>query len=118
MVLYLVSVFGYTALKKAGLLAPPFSFGLALLPGLCVVWFMWGHYRYVQECDELQRKVQMDALVFAAFTALGLSTSWGLAELFADVPKIGIFWVHPLFYAAFALGGIIFSRRYGVKFPL
>lgn len=44
--------------------------GLAVLPLPPLVWIFWLYFRYLGECDELERKIEMDAMAVSAMTGL------------------------------------------------
>jgi hypothetical protein len=44
--------------------------GLAVLPMLPLVWLFWLYFRYLGECDELERKIEMDAMAVSSMTGL------------------------------------------------
>lgn len=43
---------------------------LAVLPLLPLVWIFWLYFRYLGECDELERKIEMDAMAVASMAGL------------------------------------------------
>lgn len=55
---------------KTGLVA------LALAP---LIWIFWLYFRYLGECDELERKIEMDAMALSSMT--GLLAGFGLLLL-------------------------------------
>lgn len=115
MALYLITLFGFVALRKAETLSSIWPVLLSLIPGLCVLWFMWGHWRFLKECDEMHRKVHTEGMLIALFLALGISTTIGIVEMLTETQILGIFWVFPGFYLTYGLASIIISRRYGVS---
>lgn len=82
-------------------LLPKFPIGLGLLAFL----------RFFRAMDELQKRIQLDALAFA-FGASGLLTfSYGLMQ-FAGMPQISLVFIFPLMIALWGLGSIMATRRY------
>ena len=112
--LYLITLFGFTALNKAGYLTGIWPYVLSVIPGLCVLWFMFGHWRFIKECDELHRKVQTETILLATFIVLSLTTVIGLVQILTKTEFVGLFWVFPAFYAAYGICSFVISRRYGV----
>jgi hypothetical protein len=43
---------------------------LAVLPMLPLLWIFWLYFRYLGECDELERKIEMDAMAVSSMTGL------------------------------------------------
>ncbi len=115
MVAYLASIFGLAMLRIMDLLTGWYSYALPLIPGICVVVFMWGHFRFIKECDELQRRVLVEAMMFGLFIALTVSTVWGLIEMFSDVPRLGVFWIFPIFYGGYGLASAYLTRKYDMS---
>jgi hypothetical protein len=44
--------------------------GLAVLPMLPLLWIFWLYFRYLGECDELERKIEMDAMAVSSMTGV------------------------------------------------
>lgn len=67
--------------------------------------------RHLGRIDELERRVQLEALVFGALVT-GLATfTWGFVEL-AGAPRMPVIWVLPLLVATWGLGVAVTRRRY------
>ncbi|HWR95438.1 MAG TPA: hypothetical protein VN248_01765 [Arenimonas sp.] len=58
--------------------SPWFKAALALSPLLPIAWIFYYYFRYLAECDELERKIEMDAIAISAMSGV-LS---GMALLF------------------------------------
>lgn len=43
---------------------------LAVLPLLPLIWIFWLYFRYLGECDELERKIEMDAMAVSSMAGL------------------------------------------------
>lgn len=87
------------------------TIGLALLPGLAVVGWVWALARLLIELeDEYLRMLEIRKFLVATGFTLAICSVWGLLELFAPtVPKLALFFVFPLW----ALGlfvGMLFNR--------
>lgn len=84
---------------------------LSLLPMLPVIFICWLIMRNIRSLDELQRKLQIEALALAfAGTAL-LTFSYGFLEG-AGLPKMTMFAVLPLMCTLWVLGVILGNVRY------
>lgn len=58
--------------------SPWWKAALALSPLLPIAWIFYYYFRYLAECDELERKIEMDAIAISAMSGV-LS---GMALLF------------------------------------
>jgi len=64
------------------------------------------------QMDELQRKIQLEAMAFAFALTAVLSLAYGFLELFANFPEVNWVWVWPLLGACQAAGIVMGRRRY------
>jgi hypothetical protein len=85
--------------------ASPLTVGIALLPGLAVLTWVWAMGRLLVELDdEYLRLLEVKkALVATAFT-LAVCSMWGILELFTDVPKLPVFFVFPIWCGGLGVG--------------
>ena len=65
------------AARQAGL-ALPVRLGFALAPALCLAWMFACYLRFLRDCDELERRIELDALAWAA----GISMLASMAAVF------------------------------------
>lgn len=84
---------------------------LALAPIVPVIFIMIAYMRFINRMDELQRRIQFEALAFGFGSAGILTFSYGFLEL-VGFPHISWLYVWPLMIALWGIGGAIFSRRY------
>lgn len=87
-------------------------FAATLLPmipiGICLRIFL----RIFKELDELQKRIQLNALAFS-FGAVGLLTfSYGLLQNAGDLPPVSFIAVLPIMTTLWGIGYIIASWRY------
>lgn len=84
---------------------------IALLPMLPALWIGWTILRVIRSLDEMQRRIQLESMVFAfAGTAL-LTFSYGFLE--GDIfPRLSMFVVWPLMPALWVTGQAICWLRY------
>ncbi len=89
---------------------------IALLPALLLVWIMRAFVRYVRDCDELQRRIELESgaaaalLMSAAYMTLGFLQT---AELI-DIPsKLAMLWVFPSLCFSYGVAKVFIARRYG-----
>lgn len=79
-----------------------------MIPATVMCWVVLRHLRRV---DELQRRVQLEALGLAfAGTAL-ITFSYGFLELIG-FPKLSMFAVWPIMAMLWIIGGLLAGRRY------
>ena len=84
---------------------------VVLLPMLPAAAMCWAVVRQLRRSDELQRRMQLEALGLAfAGTAL-ITFSYGFLEL-VGWPKLSMFAVWPLMAMLWIIGGVLASRRY------
>lgn len=85
---------------------------LALLPVVPALWAMLGWLDAVRAQDELQRRIQAEAGLFALGTTALLAVSYGFLEVYLQWPRPSGFAVWVVIWAAYALGGARARRRY------
>jgi len=85
--------------------------GLALLPGLAVLGWIWAMGRLLVELeDEYLRMLEVRKFLVATGLTLAVCSVWGLMQLFApSVPKLPVFFVFPL-WALGLFAGMLFNR--------
>lgn len=84
---------------------------IALLPIIPIGVALSELMRYVASLDELQRRVQFEAVATAGVLTCMLSFAWGMLEM-AGFPKLPIVLVTPLFCAAYGFGVWRATRKY------
>jgi hypothetical protein len=92
---------------------PPVSWRpvVALLPMVPAASICWVILRQLHRLDELQRRLQFEALAFAfAGTAL-ITFSYGFLEN-AGLPRLSMFAVWPLMAVLWIVGLVVNRRRY------
>ena len=84
---------------------------LALSPVVPIIFAMFAYMRFVSHIDELQRRIQFEALAFGFGISGILAFSYGFLE---DVgfPHLSWTFVFPLMIAFWGIGAVIASRRY------
>jgi hypothetical protein len=89
----------------------PWRFVLALLPLIPVLFLITGFIRFLSGIDELQQRIQLQAIGFAAGTTGLLTFAYGFLEL-EGFPSFSTFIVFPLMIMLWGVGLAYFSRRY------
>lgn len=84
---------------------------IAILPVLPVPFGIWVVMIYVRSLDELQRRIQFEAVAFSMLMTGSITFTLGfLAD--ADVPQLSLIWVFPMSIALWGIGQFIATRRY------
>lgn len=84
---------------------------LVLLPMLPAAGIAAAVMRQIRRMDELQRRIQLEALAFGFAGTAFLTLGYGFLEL-AGLPSLSMFVVWPLMAALWVLGLALASRRY------
>jgi hypothetical protein len=89
---------------------------LTVITALAFALFIYKYYRSIFFMDELQVKVQMEAVVIAFFLGLLLIMTLGSLEMFIDLRKDD--WSYrnliPMFATFYIIGLFISKRKYGI----
>jgi hypothetical protein len=89
----------------------PWRFAIELLPLIPVLFLITGFVRYLSGIDELQQRIQLQAIGFAAGTTGLLTFAYGFLEL-ESFPSLSTFLIFPLMILLWGVGLAYFSRRY------
>ena len=81
--IYLISR-GLLALDPA---APPLRIAIALLPLPFFIWYLWTWFKGAAAMDELQRRIELEALGFAFPAAIVLLMTLGLLDVAMALPS-------------------------------
>jgi hypothetical protein len=90
----------------------PLTIPAALLPIVPAAFFPFILLDRIRACDELQRKIQFEAIAFAFAMAALLTLSYGFLQAFANFPDVNWVWVWPVMGLMWAIGVLIGRRRY------
>ncbi len=84
---------------------------VALAPVVPACFALYAFVRFLGRMDELQRRIQLDAISFS-FGATGVLTfAYGFLEL-VGFPHISWIWILPGMIALWGIGGAIAAARY------
>ncbi|MBV2208454.1 MAG: hypothetical protein KUL77_02690 [Thermomonas sp.] len=115
MVFYSLTLFGSIWVIKRGIASVPLRAVIAVLPALAIVLLMRAGLRYLREIDELQRRIETEAIGAASLLVSVLYFAGGLLEkakvLHFDAAAAMI-WVFPLLMLCYGGAKYIFTRRY------
>lgn len=84
---------------------------LALLPMLGAAAAVWAILRGLDRMDELQRRVQFDAIALSFLGTAVITFGWGFAES-AGAPQLRAFMVWPIMGILWGIGIFLAVRRY------
>jgi hypothetical protein len=83
----------------------------ALAPVIPIIFMIFSFLKYLNGIDELQQRIQLQAIGFAAGTTSLLTFSYGFLEG-VGFPPISLLWVFPVMILLWGLGLAFISRRY------
>ena len=107
---YVAAIFLASTLLPKGSAATPATIAIALVPGLAVSGFIWALGRYFTELDdEYLRLLEIRKALVATALTLAFTSSWGILEIYTDVPRVSLFWVFPVWCAGLGAGAL-FNR--------
>ncbi|TMJ17768.1 MAG: hypothetical protein E6G94_01465 [Alphaproteobacteria bacterium] len=84
---------------------------LALTPMIGAAVAAWAVMRGIWRLDEMQRRIQLDAIAISFLLTALLTFGWGFAEE-AGAPRQSAFMIWPLMAVGWLLGVLIARRRY------
>jgi hypothetical protein len=88
---------------------------VALLPAVLVVLVIRAIARFVRDSDEMQRRIELEAVAIAAGIVAALSMTAGFlqsAGLIAVPASVAMLWVFPLLCMLYGFSKIAIARRY------
>ncbi len=84
---------------------------VALAPVVPIIFMILSFLKYLNSIDELQQRIQLLAIGFAAGVTSLLTFSYGFLEN-VGFPPISLLWVFPVMILLWGLGLAFISRRY------
>ena len=109
----LILLFSVWLLKRVE--APGLRALVALMPVPAIGMALRAIIRYIRDVDELQQRIELEAVSFAAaFVSMAYVTGafLQLAKVI-DIPSgVAMIWVFPLICASYGLAKIVVARRY------
>jgi membrane associated rhomboid family serine protease len=84
---------------------------LALTPMIGAAAAGWAVMRALWRMDELQRRIQLDAIAISFLATALITFGWGFAEE-AGAPRLSAFFVWPVMAVCWLIGLLIARRRY------
>jgi hypothetical protein len=83
----------------------------AALPLVPSAFAMWAAIRFFRGLDELQRRIQFEAIAFSFLGTCLISLNWGVLQR-AGLPHADVIWVTLVMLALYSIGILIACRRY------
>ena len=116
MLLWAVVYCGTTAasvyiLKTSGIENLALRTVIALTPMLPIFWLGTIIMGCMRNLDELQQKIQLEAVVFAAVLTALFTVAYGFLEKIG-YPKLDTIWIFPMLMILWGIGQVIARRRY------
>jgi len=84
---------------------------IALIPVIPTIFILIAVMRALRDSDELQQKIQLQAVTFSAIVTGLITFSYGFLEN-VGFPHFPTLFVFPLLFALWGIGAGIFSRKY------
>ncbi len=89
----------------------PWRILLALTPIAPIIFVLSAFLRYLAGIDELQQRIELQAIGFAAGAVSLLTFAYGLLEN-VGAPQLSYIWIFPATTFLWGIGQAYFSRRY------
>lgn len=89
----------------------PLGYCIAFLPIIPSGFAMWAFVRFFRGLDELQRRIQFEAVAFSFLATCLITLTWAFQQN-AGLPRFDVAWVAPLLIILWSLGLAIAKRRY------
>ena len=100
---------------KQGIASVPLRAVVAVLPALPIVLLMRAALRYLREIDELQRRIETEAIGIASLLVAVLYFAGGLLQMAKAIDieaGVAMIWVFPLLCLVYGVAKMILARRY------
>lgn len=115
MIGYSLTLFLSLWLIRRGIESVPLRALVAVLPALPIALLIRAALRYLREIDELQRRIETEAIGIASLLVSVLYFGAGLLQL-AKVVQVdagaAMIWVFPLLCLAYGIAKMVLTRRY------
>lgn len=87
------------------------GYAVAFLPILPSAFALWAFLRFFRGLDELQRRIQLEAVAFSFLATCFITLTWAFQQN-AGLPRFDVSWVAPLLILLWGVGLGIARRRY------
>ncbi len=116
MIGYMIGSIGLTWAADHMNLPPLALYGLAVIPIAAILAAFWAHWRFACEIDEFLRSIQIKAVIFGIACVMVIATGWGTLEMLTNAPKLGVFWLLPIFWVSYSAAAVVVTKREGGVF--
>jgi len=89
----------------------PLGYVIAFLPIIPSIFALLAFLRFFRGLDELQRRIQLEAVVFSFLGTCFITLTWAFQQN-AGLPRFDVSWVAPLLIGLWGIGVGIAKRRY------
>ena len=89
----------------------PLGYCIAFLPIIPSAFALWAFLRFFRGLDELQRRIQLEAVAFSFLATCLITLTWAFQQN-AGLPRFDVSWVAPLLIMLWSLSLAIAKRRY------
>lgn len=97
----------------AGIMPAPALYAASIVPVGIMLGMFWAHWRYMGEIDEFLRFIQFKGVFTGLIVVMTIASGWGWLELYADAPRLPVFWLNPIYWIGYGAGVAFFSWRNG-----
>ncbi len=111
MAAYVVVLIGAVLLLNRLEDGSPWQIPVAVAPMIPIGLALWAFLRHLGRMDELERRIQLDAIATAAGATGMITATWGFLEL-AGIPAFPTIWVFPMLIMLWGGASAFFSWRY------
>jgi len=84
---------------------------IAFVPIIPCIFALLAFLRFFRGLDELQRRIQLEAVVFSFLGTCFITLTWAFQQN-AGLPRFDVSWVAPMLIALWGIGVGIAKRRY------
>lgn len=110
-VLYAILLVGAAAVERAVQPVGALKLAINLVPMIGAFAAAWAILRGLWRMDEMQRRIQFDAIAISFLGTALITFGWGFAEG-AGLPHLRAFSVWPIMGTLWCLGLVVAQRRY------
>ena len=111
-VVFVVVYFAARAVLQLSDTSATMRIAAAVVPVPVFAWWLFAMARGIRRSDELERRIQLEALAFAFPLAILLMFALGLLELAMTLPPEDLSYRHVwIFLCVFYFGGLLVARR-------
>ena len=112
---YSLALFASIWVIKQGIASIPLRAVIAVSPALAILMLMWAALRYLREIDELQRRIETEAIGIASLLVSVLYFAGGLldkAKVLHFDAAMAMIWVFPLLMLCYGAAKFFVTKRY------